>query len=246
MIARVASAALHTYREKRRRVAGTAFIVFGAIAAVDVTVAVLVADGHVARPWAASIVSAVAAVISMAGVVFYAGVLDKVVAEHHHGEPELTIRQVWAVLPLRRLAGADVLLVILTAVGFALGVVPGVIAFTLFALVGPVIVIEDHTVLLAFRRSSQLARHHFWTTLLLVTLPVGVEQAALHAIHYEAVFDHPVVPALLLNGLLGGLIGSFVGLLEVVLAHELIRLSPHPGGPAPVSIPHRVHQARLS
>jgi hypothetical protein len=45
----------------------------------------------------------------------------------------------------------------------------------------------------------------------------------LHAIHYTEVFEHPLIPALLLNGLLGMVIGSIVGLIEVVLAYELIR-----------------------
>ena len=62
----------------------------------------------------------------------------------------------------------------------------------------------------------------FWLTLCLVTLPLQIEQAALHAIHYTEIFDHPLVPAFLLNGLLGMVIGSVVGLVEVVLAYELI------------------------
>ena len=44
----------------------------------------------------------------------------------------------------------------------------------------------------------------------------------LHAIHYTDIFEHPLVPAFLLNGLLGMVIGSVVGLVEVVLAYELI------------------------
>jgi hypothetical protein len=51
---------------------------------------------------------------------------------------------------------------------------------------------------------------------------VQFEHAVLHAIHYTEVFDHPVVPAILLNGALGAAIASFVGLVEVVLAHRLI------------------------
>ena len=65
-------------------------------------------------------------------------------------------------------------------------------------------------------------RPHFWLTLVLVTVPLQVEQAVLHAIHYTELFEHPVVPAFLLNGLLGMVIGSAVGLIEVVLAYELI------------------------
>ena len=44
----------------------------------------------------------------------------------------------------------------------------------------------------------------------------------MHAIHYTEIFEHPLVPAFLLNGLLGMVIGSVVGLVEVVLAYDLI------------------------
>jgi len=101
-------------------------------------------------------------------------------------------------------------------------VIPGVIIFTLWSLVGPVITIENRSVASAFRRSWHLVRPRFWLTLFLVTVPLQIEQAALHAIHYTEIFDHPVVPAFLLNGLLGMIIGSIVGLIEVVLAYELI------------------------
>ena len=109
-----------------------------------------------------------------------------------------------------------------TLAATALFVIPGVIIFTLWSLVGPVITIENRTVASAFGRSWHLVRPHFWLTLLLVTLPLQIEQAALHAIHYTELFEHPVVPAFLLNGLLGMIIGSAVGLIEVVLAYELI------------------------
>ena len=107
-------------------------------------------------------------------------------------------------------------------VGLALFVVPGVFIFTMWSLVGPVITIEDRSVRSALRRSWQLVRPHFWLVLCLVTVPLQVEQAVLHAIHYTEVFDHPLLPAFLLNGLLGMVVGSVVGLVEVVLAYELI------------------------
>jgi hypothetical protein len=94
--------------------------------------------------------------------------------------------------------------------------------FTLWSLVGPIIVIEGRPVGSAFKRSWGLVRPRFWLTFGLVTLPLQLEDAVLHAINYTELFDHPVVPAFLLNGLLGTLIGSVVGLVEVVLAHALI------------------------
>jgi len=218
----VLRAAMRTYRERFWRVAGTAFVVFGTIAAIDSIATVLVIDRHVSRPAGAAITSALAAVFAMGGVVVYAGLLDKVVGAHLHGHPDLTLRQIWKALPLGRLVVADVLLAVATLIGLSLLVVPGVIVFTLWSLVGPVMTIEDRSVLSAFRRSWGLVAGAFWLTLVLVTVPLQVEQSVLHAIQYAEVFDHPALPAFLLNGLLGSVIGSVVGLIEVVLAYELI------------------------
>ena len=220
----VIGAALRTYRQQFGRVAATAFAVFGTVAVIDALATILIVD-HVSSSVGDAITSTVAAVISMAGVVVYAGILDKVVGAHLHGHRHLRIRQMWAVLPLGRLVAADAVLAVSTLAGTALFVLPGIVIFTLWSLVGPVITIEDREVAAAFGRSWQLVRRHFWLTLCLVTLPLEVEQAALHAIHYTELFDHPVAPAFLLNGLLGMVVGSIVGLVEVVLAYELIARS---------------------
>ncbi len=222
----IVRAALRTYRERFWRVAGTAFTVFGTVAVVDAIATVLVIDRHVSRPIGAAITSSVAAAFGMAGVVVYAGILDKVVGAHLHGHPDLTLKEIWHALPLRRLIAADVVLAIATVVGLALFVVPGIIVFTLWSLVGPVITIEDRPVASALGRSWQLVRPSFWLTFWLVTVPLQVEQTALHAIHYTEIFEHPLVPAFLVNGLLGMVIGSIVGLVEVVLAYELIARPP--------------------
>ena len=218
----ILGATLRVYRERFWRVAGTAFVVFGAVAAIDAVATVLVIDRHVPRPGGAAIASTASAVFSMVGVVLYAGILDKVVGAHLHGHPDLGLREIWRVLPLGRLVAADVVLAVATLVGLALFVVPGVVIFTMWSLVGPVITIEDRSVGSGFRRSWQLVRPCFWLTFFLVALPLQVEQAALHAVHYTDIFEHPFVPAFLFNGLLGMVIGSVVGLVEVVLAYELI------------------------
>ncbi|HEX5586358.1 MAG TPA: hypothetical protein VFZ17_03545 [Acidimicrobiia bacterium] len=221
----VVGAAMRTYRERFWRVAGTAFVVFGAVAAIDSVATVLVIDRHVARPGGAAVASTASAVFSMVGVVVYAGILDKVVGAHLHGHPDLSIGEIWRVLPLGRLVVADVVLALATLAGLALFVVPGVVLFTLWCLVGPVVTIEDRSVGSALRRSWQLVRPCFWLTLVLVVLPLQVEQTVLHAIHYTDIFEHPFVPAFFLNGLLGMVVGSIVGLVEVVLAYDLIARS---------------------
>jgi hypothetical protein len=214
--------ALRTYRERFARVAGTAFLVFGTVAMVDAVATVLVIDRHVSRPIGALITSGLASVFAMVGVVIYAGILDRVVGAHLHGHPDLTMRQIWTGLPIGRLVLADVVLAVATAIGLALFVIPGVIVFAMWCIVGPVITIEDRGVRASLGRSWTLVRSHFWHTFFLVTLPLHFEQAVLHAIHYTEIFEHPAVPAFLLNGLLGMVIGSIVGLVEVVLTYELI------------------------
>jgi hypothetical protein len=218
----VVAAALRTYRERFWRVAGTAFVVFGAVAAIDALATILVIDRHVSRPAGAAVTSAASAVFSMVGVVVYAGILDKVVGAHLHGHPDLRVAEIWRVLPMKRLLAADVVFAVATLAGLALFVVPGVVVFTLWSLVGPVITIEDRAVRSALGRSWRLVRPHFWLTFCLVTLPLQVEQTVLHAIHYTDIFEHPLIPAFLLNGLLGMVVGSVVGLVEVVLAYDLI------------------------
>jgi hypothetical protein len=215
-------AALRTYRERFWRVASTAFLVFGVVAVADAIATVLVIDQHVSRPIGAAITSTGAAVFAMVGVVIYAGILDKVVGAHLHGHPDLSLREIWHVLPLGRLIGADVVLALATLAGLALFVIPGIVLFTAWSLVGPVITIEDRAVFDALRRSWQLVRPCFWLTFGLVTVPLQIEESVLHAIHYTEIFEHPLVPAFLLNGLLGMVVGSIVGLVEVVMAYELI------------------------
>jgi hypothetical protein len=217
----VIAAALRTYREEFRRVAGTAFVVFGTVGAAD-AVAVIVIDGHAVRPVGVALASVVAGAVAGCGVVLYAGILDRIVGAHLHGHPDYSLRQMWRTLPIRRLLVADILLATATLAGLALGLIPGMIVFTLWSLVGPLITIEDRPVISSFRRSWQLVRRNLWLTLFLVTLPIYIEQGVLHAIHYAELFPHPALPAFLFNGLLGAVIGSIVGLIEVVLAHELI------------------------
>jgi hypothetical protein len=216
------TAALRTYRERFWRVAGTAFVVFGIVAVADAIATVLVIDRHVSRPTGALVTSVAAGVFSLVGVVIYAGILDKVVGAHLHGHRDLSLSEIWYVLPLRRLIGADVVLALATMIGLALFVIPGIVIFTLWSLVGPVITIEDRPVRSALGRSFALVRRSFWLTFFLVTLPLQVEETVLHAVQYTEIFEHPLIPAFLINGLLGSVIGSIVGLVEVVLAYELI------------------------
>jgi hypothetical protein len=100
-------------------------------------------------------------------------------------------------------------------------VVPGLIVFTLFCLVGPLINIEGIGVAAAFRHSAALVRRAPWPTALLATIPTYVEVTLLHGFEF-ATADKPFLAAFAVSAGIGASVGAMVGLLEVTLAYELL------------------------
>ena len=97
-------------------------------------------------------------------------------------------------------------------------------AFTLLAVIGPVIEIEDRKVYAALRRSVRLTRQRFWTVALLATLPVILASVI------ESVIPHPddvaeILEVLAVRGIGEGLIEAAIGLILVELCYRLIALT---------------------
>src|SRR4029079_9671602 len=151
-----------------------------------------------------------------------AAMLDAVVGHHLHGHERAHVWRVLRRLAWGRLLAADVILVAATTVGAALFVVPGVIVFTLFCLVGPLINIEQIGVAAAFRRSAALVRRRPWPTLLLVAIPTYIEVTLLHGFQFETA-EQPYLVAFVVGAVIGATVGAVVGLLEVTLTYELLR-----------------------
>ena len=162
------------------------------------------------------------------GGVFYAGLLDRLVGHRQGGHPRMSIAEVIRTLPYRRLWVANILLALVTTIGLLLLVIPGVLVYTLFSLVGPIINIEDQSVLRGFRRSAELVLPRFPLVLLLATLPTTAEQVLHEFVHFLLEHQPDYVVAIILDGLLAGTIGAFVGLVEVTLAYELGARGQHP------------------
>lgn len=160
--------------------------------------------------------------VSTAGIVLYAGMLDRVVGHHLHGHEHVTVRDALRTLPWGRLLAADAILVAATAIGTALLVVPGLIVFTLFCLVGPLVNIEGIGVRAAFRRSAALVRRAPWPTVFVVTIPTYVEVTLMHSLEF-AEADHSYLLAFAVSAVIGGTVGAAVGLFEVTLTYELLR-----------------------
>jgi hypothetical protein len=215
----VARTAWRILRERPRRVAGTAAVVFGITAWVNAVIEVTIIEP--ADSLAVDAVAGIfAAAVSTYGIVFYAGLLDLVLRSYLEGKPDLPLRQALSKLPLTRLLLADLVLIVASAGGALLLVIPGIIVFTLLCLVGPLIVSEDLDVFAGLRRSYHLVRPHFWMTLCLVTIPFLIEDQLLHGIDLW-LYGHRLLGAFCISALIGATIGAAVGLLEVVLAHEL-------------------------
>jgi hypothetical protein len=198
-------------------VVGLAVVVFGTAAALDTLV------GRALHGQYTLVISLLTGPlsVSMAGIVLYAGMLDRVVGHHLHGHERPTVRGALRTLPWVRLLVADAILVAATTIGTALFVVPGLIVFTLFCLVGPLVNIEGIGVRAAFRRSASLVRGAVWPTVFLVTVPTYVELTLLHGVEF-AEADHAYLLAFGVSAVIGATVGAFVGLFEVTLAYELL------------------------
>jgi hypothetical protein len=215
-----------TYRERFRRVAGTAVVILVPLTAVDLVVQSVAASLREDYARSFVLVSAVLlaadAMALTAGFTLYAGVLDKTVGGHLYGHPDLTIPQVLRALPWRTLLFADVVFALVVAALFAVALVPGIVFATFFIFIGPIINIEGHTsVRRAFRRSFALVRPHFWLTLVAVVAPLVAEQF-LHDVVFHLEVIQGLPGHLLVAALFNLTIVSFIGLVEVVLAFELI------------------------
>ena len=95
--------------------------------------------------------------VSLLGVVFLSGFLSQLVGEAGHGREHARVRDILRHLSWRRLILADLLVVLLVVIGLIALVIPGLILINLFAVVGPVVEIENRPVFAALRRSARLS-----------------------------------------------------------------------------------------
>jgi hypothetical protein len=103
-------------------------------------------------------------ITSLLGEVFYSGAVALLIGRAD-AEHELSLRRLARSLAYGRLIAVDLLFGLAVAVGAVLLVVPGVIAFTWFALAGPLVELEGVGVRQAFAHSRRLVRGHFFTVL---------------------------------------------------------------------------------
>jgi hypothetical protein len=98
---------------------------------------------------------------SLLGEVFFSGAVAISLTHPDHDRPP-QLRQIARELNYRRLIAIDIIYVLLVAVGLTLVFLPGVLAFVMLGLAGPVVELEQRTVRGAFARSVRLVRGDFW------------------------------------------------------------------------------------
>jgi hypothetical protein len=168
-----------------------------------------------------------ASAVSILGTVLLSGFLCRIVGATEHGQKPATVLQVVRHLPWGRLIRADLLVVVIVVIGVLALIIPGLVAFTLLAIIGPVIEIEGRKVYAALRRSVRLTRQRFWTVALLATLPVILSSMI------ESFIPHPddvaeILEVLAVRGIGEGLIEAAIGLILVELCYRLIALDRAP------------------
>lgn len=215
-----------TYRTRAGRVVGTAAIILVPITAAQVVLAEVGRHHEPGAVWARVLYVVVVVVVAGAEVfasTFYAGVLDRTVGAVRGQRRERRMAEIFRELPYWRLIRAELLYVALVVVGTLALVVPGLIATTLFAIVGPIMLIEDRSVLDTFRRSYQLARPNLWRVAVTTLVPLLIETTI-----SDRLLSLPSHPSLALELVVecafAAFVSSFGGLLEVQTAYRLIEL----------------------
>jgi hypothetical protein len=181
-----------------------------------------------------------------------------VATEHEKTEPGKTepgktgaeaegsrIRDVLRSLPWGSLILADVLTTLIIVIGLVALIIPGLIAITLLAVVGPVIELDRQHALAGLRRSAHLVRPHFWRVAAFATLPLLVANGVI-GILPDPSGPTDVVTTLIVRSIGEGVVEAAVGLLLVELCYRLIAADHAAANQAaqPVGLPEHGRRGR--
>jgi hypothetical protein len=166
--------------------------------------------------------------VTILGTVLLSGIVCSLVGAAVHGGERPALATSARSLPWKRLVVADILVTATVIIGLVLFVLPGLVALTLLAVVGPVIEIEHRQVKGAFRRSARLVRQHLGLVILLGTVPIALS-AELEAVAPEPDRAGEIAGFLLIRGVATGIVEACLALLLAELCFYLIDSDRHNG-----------------
>ena len=216
---------LGTYRRSFWRIVLAAVLVFAPIDLV-VTLATGMATEYAEQSDVLSVLlwtsgTALGVAGTTLSLVFFAGVMDRIVAVDQRGEEDIPLGEILRGLPTLRLVLASALAAALTVIGLLLFLIPGFVLMILFAVVGPVIVIEGRGVWDGLKRSASLTSRHAFLVIVTVVVPTALDEQLSSWLEHFAWYEHSWVH-LPLDVVSTIIVGGLVGVLEVTLAHALI------------------------
>ena len=224
------------YKAHARHLLTIAFVIY-LVAAV---IAALLALAGTFGVLLGSLVGIVAAFLLQATLI-------KAVQDVRDGRADLSIGEtVSAATPyIAPVAGASILAGIAIAIGLILLIVPGLFLITIWAVIVPVIVLEQSGVFASFGRSQQLVRGHGWHvfgTLVLAWVILLVVNIVLGIIF-------TVLPHALGSGLAsiisGTLVAPFIALIVTLIYYRLAGDSPVTSPPPAAGESYGGYQQRL-
>ncbi len=172
---------------------------------------------------------------SLLGQVFLAGAIGLSLLHTQDGNPP-KLRWLARHISYGRLIAVDLLFLVVVIIGWIFLILPGMLALVFFALVGPVVEIEDRGIRGAFRRSFGLVRKDFWLVFWVLFLTQLGGHYLGSGINYVAISifgDARIVEAIAT--------GSTSVLIEPLFAIATVLLTMRLSGrkPPPVAAPHQ-------
>ncbi|HET9121365.1 MAG TPA: YciC family protein [Solirubrobacterales bacterium] len=170
----------------------------------------------------------VTAAVSFFGQAVYAGLAAAAVIDWRAGRPLPPLPNLLRALPLGRLVVLDIVITLLTAIGFAALIIPGLIVLTYLAISPVILKIEHLGVLEALSRSVQLVRGR---ALQVFVTAIGAILLSEIAVELVAVPFDGLAVLTVVNLIAEGIFQPVEGLAIALVAIHLLEL--HGEAPAP-------------
>jgi hypothetical protein len=168
------------------------------------------------------------AAVNVFGQAVYAGLAAAAVIEWRAGRPLPPLFDLIRAMPLKRLIVLDIVITVLTAIGFVLLVVPALIVLTYIGISPALMKIEHLGVQQSLSRSIQLVRGRAWQVFVIAVGAIVISELAVQVV---AIPFSGVAVLTVVNLLAEGVFQPIEGLAVALVAIHLLEL--HGQAPAP-------------